>query len=100
MIKKINPLILLGIFTMIFIVLFGGARIFYTVEPGEKAVVFYRFGNGLDKENVKNQGFHLIAPWNEKYIYNVRIQEEVSVMEALSKNGLTIRTELSYRYKP
>ena len=49
---------------------------------------------------LKNQGFHFIAPWNEKYIYNVRIQEDLSIMEVLSKNGLTIKTELSYRYKP
>ena len=30
----------------------------------------------------------------------MRIQEDLSVMEVLSKNGLTIKTELSYRYKP
>ena len=70
------------------------------VEVIKKAIVFYRFGKGLDKDNVKGQGFHLIAPWNEKYIYNVRIQEDLSLMDALAKNGLTIKTELSYRYKP
>lgn len=97
--KKINPIAMLALFGVMFILLFG-TRVFYTVGPGEKAVTFYRFGQGLDKENVKGQGFHVIAPWNEKYIYNVRIQEDLSVMEVLSKNGLTIKTELSYRYKP
>ena len=97
--QKINPIAIVGLFAAIFILLFG-TRVTYTVGPGQKAVVFYRFGKGLDKENVKNQGFHFIAPWNEKYIYNVRIQEDLSIMEVLSKNGLTIKTELSYRYKP
>ena len=97
--QKLNPIALIGLFAAIFILLFG-TRVTYTVGPGQKAVVFYRFGKGLDKENVKGQGFHFIAPWNEKYIYNVRIQEDLSIMEVLSKNGLTIRTELSYRYKP
>tara|TARA_B100001250_G_scaffold393667_1_gene396682 strand:- start:198 stop:1013 length:816 start_codon:yes stop_codon:yes gene_type:complete len=97
--EKLNSLGLIGLFVFIFILLFG-TRMTYTVGPGEKAVVFQRFGKGLDKENVKHQGFHLIAPWNEKYIYNVRIQEDLSIMEVLSKNGLTIKTELSYRYKP
>ena len=97
--QKINPIILFGLFAVIFI-LFFGTRVTYTVGPGEKAVVFHRFGQGLDKENVKGQGFHFIAPWNTRYIYNVRIQEDLSVMEVLSKNGLTIKTELSYRYKP
>jgi len=97
--QKLNPVAILGLFAAIFILLFG-TRVTYTVGPGEKAVVFHRFGDGLDRENVKHQGFHLIAPWNEKYIYNVRIQEDLSIMEVLSKNGLTIKTELSYRYKP
>jgi len=97
--QKLNPIAIVGLFAAIFILLFG-TRVTYTVGPGQKAVVFYRFGKGLDKENVKNQGFHFIAPWNEKYIYNVRIQEDLSIMEVLSKNGLTIKTELSYRYKP
>ena len=97
--QKLNPFALFALFAFIFILLFG-TRMTYTVGPGEKAVVFQRFGEGLDKDNVKHQGFHLIAPWNEKYIYNVRIQEDLSLMEVLSKNGLTIKTELSYRYKP
>ena len=97
--QKLNPIAIVGLFAAIFILLFG-TRVTYTVGPGQKAVVFYRFGKGLDKENVKTQGFHFIAPWNEKYIYNVRIQEDLSIMEVLSKNGLTIKTELSYRYKP
>ena len=97
--QKLNSLGLVGLFAFIFILLFG-TRMTYTVGPGERAVVFHRFGKGLDKDNVKNQGFHLIAPWNERYIYNVRIQEDLSLMEVLSKNGLTIKTELSYRYKP
>ena len=97
--QKLSPVAIIGLFAAIFILLFG-TRVTYTVEPGEKAVVFYRFGKGLDKEKVKEQGFHFIAPWNEKYIYNVRIQEDLSIMEVLSKNGLTIKTELSYRYKP
>ena len=70
--EKLNSLGLIGLFAFIFILLFG-TRMTYTVGPGEKAVVFQRFGQGLDKENVKHQGFHLIAPWNEKYIYNPNV---------------------------
>jgi len=42
----------------------------------------------------------IIAPWNRMFIYSTRIQEDRSVMEVLSANGLTIRAELSYRYRP
>ena len=49
--QKLNPLSLIALFAFIFILLFG-TRMTYTVGPGEKAVVFHRFGKGLDKENV------------------------------------------------
>ena len=96
--KKILPIIL-TVAGLLFIMVFWG-KMTYTIEPGQKAVIFHTFGNGLDKEEIKGQGFHFIAPWNYPVIYNVRIQEALSVMEVLSRNGLTIKTELSYRYRP
>lgn len=72
----------------------------YTINAGEKGVVFRKFQGGLDKETVYGQGFHVKWPWDDIYIYDVKIQENVSNMQVLSKNGLTIKTELSYRYKP
>jgi regulator of protease activity HflC (stomatin/prohibitin superfamily) len=74
--------------------------IFLTIEPGEKGVLFKRFGGGLDKENIYGQGFHIIMPWNKMFVYDVRINEAFEEMEVLSKNGLTIKCDLSYRYFP
>lgn len=72
----------------------------YTVNAGEKGIIFRKFQGGLDKENIYGQGFHVKWPWDKVYIYDVRIKESVSTMQVLSKNGLTIKAELSYRYKP
>ena len=55
-----------GIIGLIFIVLFGSSM-FYTIEPGEKGVIFRKFGDGLDKEKIFGQGFHIIAPWMLKF---------------------------------
>ena len=90
---------IVGIISLIFIVLFGSS-IFYTVEPGEKAVLFKKFGGGLDKETIYGQGFHIIAPWNTLHIYDIKLQETFEKMEVLSKNGLSIRIDLSFRYNP
>lgn len=45
-------------------------------------------------------GFHIVPPWNKMTIYNVRIQEDYETMETLSRNGLNIKVELSYLYRP
>ena len=73
---------------------------FLTIDPGHAGVIFKRFSGGLDKENIYDQGFHVIAPWNEMHVYDVRIGEHFEKMEVLSKNGLTIVVELSLRYRP
>lgn len=52
------------------------------------------------KDNLFDQGFHIVAPWNKMYIYDVRIKEDFEKMSVLSKNGLQIEIELSYLYSP
>ena len=96
--RKATFLLTIG-FLGILIVLFS-SRLFYTIPQGFEGYIFYTFGNGLDKENVKGQGFHLKFPWDNLIKYDVRIQEDMSTMEVLAENGLTIAMELSYRYNP
>ena len=69
---KLPRFFVIGFIAIIFLLITGG-NMFYTVNPGEKAVVFKRFGGGLDKDLVVPQGFHFIAQGNKVYIYNVKI---------------------------
>lgn len=73
---------------------------FLTIQPGKRGVEFKRFSGGLDKDNIYEPGFHIIAPWNKVFIYDVRIDEGYETMNVLSKNGLNIDAELSFRYRP
>ena len=91
--------LVMGIVGLIFIVLFGSSM-FVTIDSGEKGVIFKKFGGGLDKETVYGQGFHVIAPWNDMFVYDVKIHETFEKMEVLSKNGLSIKIDLSFRYMP
>lgn len=88
-----------GIAGLIFIVFFGSGM-FVTIEPGEKGVLFKKFAGGLDKETVYEQGFHVIAPWNTMHVYDVKLKDTFEKMEVLSKNGLSIKIDLSFRYQP
>ncbi len=91
--------LVMGIVGLIFLVLFGSS-IFVTIESGEKGVIFKKFGGGLQKDVIYGQGFHIIAPWNDMFVYDVKINETFEKMEVLSKNGLSIKIDLSFRYKP
>ena len=61
---------------VVFVVLISGLVLsnstFLTIEAGEAGVLFKRFSGGLEKETIYGQGFHVVAPWNTMYIYNVK----------------------------
>lgn len=72
-----------------------------TIGSGEAGVLYKTFGGGVvtDKPAL-DEGFHLVAPWNKVYIYEVRRQEIFEKMKVLSSNGLDIQLDASAWYKP
>ena len=97
--KSITKLVVFGLIAF-FLFLILTSTTFLTLEPGEKGVLFKRFGGGLEKEKVYTEGFHMILPWNKMFIYDTRVKDAYEKMEVLSKNGLNIKIELSFRYNP
>ena len=55
--------------------LFVASNFIYKVEPGERALVFSRFGNKGVGEKVIEEGYHLYVPFAQEIIkYDVKIQ--------------------------
>jgi len=93
------PFIILGIIAFI-VVMALSSSLFFTISATERAVIFYPFGKGLDKENVVGPGTHMKAPWNEVYIYKVNEMSSEENMDMLDKNGLSIHIDVTVRYYP
>ncbi len=65
-----------------------------TIGSGEAGVLYKTFGGGVvTEEPPLGEGFHLVAPWNKVYIYEVRQQEVFEKMKVLSSNGLDIQLD-------
>ncbi len=71
------------------------------INAGEAGVLWKRFAGGVvtDKPPL-GEGFHLVAPWNKVYVYEVRRQEVFEKMKVLSSNGLDIQLDASAWYMP
>ncbi len=82
------------------ILLFFGSSMFITLQPGERGVIFRKFTSGLDKENIFMPGFHIIAPWNDMHIYDVKEQQREETMDVLDRNGLSVNMDVSVRFNP
>jgi regulator of protease activity HflC (stomatin/prohibitin superfamily) len=94
--KTIMPMIILGIIAIIFL-----SKSTVNIDAGQAGVLWKRFGGGVvtDKPPL-GEGFHIVAPWNEVIVYEVRQQELFEQMKVLSSNGLDILLETSAWYLP
>ncbi|MBT1705369.1 prohibitin family protein [Chryseosolibacter indicus] len=97
--RKVLPFIILGV--IVFFVLLGlSSSIFYTINATQRAVVFYKFGEGLNKDYVVQPGVHMKAPWNDVFIYDVQETSKDENMDVLDKSGLSIHVDITVRFKP
>ncbi len=99
MANKAKSLLILAGVVVVILLMFGSAT-FVTLQPGEKGVIFKKFSGGLDKDHIYNAGFHMIAPWNDMIIYDVREQKVDETMDVLDKKGLPISVDVSVRFYP
>lgn len=97
--RKFLPYVI-GIGAIAILALILSNSTFLTIEAGEAGVLFKKFGGGLEKEVVYGQGFHVVAPWNTMYIYNVKEQTAEETMNVLDKNGLSIKVDVTVRFNP
>ncbi|MDY0201652.1 MAG: prohibitin family protein [Bacteroidales bacterium] len=97
--KNKQLIIIIGVTAVILLLLFS-SRVFYIIQPGERGVIFRPFSSGLDKKNIQQPGFHIVAPWNDLHVYNVKEQKAEETMDVLDKSGLKVIIETSVRFNP
>ncbi|HMR16575.1 MAG: prohibitin family protein [Confluentibacter sp.] len=87
------------IIAIVLIVLLAKSAV--TIGSGQAGVLFKTFGEGVVvDEPAMGEGFHIVAPWNKVFIYEVRQQEILEKMNVLSSNGLDIKLEASVWFQP
>ncbi|MFT7330114.1 MAG: prohibitin 1 [Roseivirga sp.] len=92
---------LIGLVAIAIVALVFLSKSTVTIDSGEAGVLFKTFGEGvvIDKPPM-GEGFHLVAPWNKVFVYEVRQQELFEKMKVLSSNGLEIQIDASAWYEP
>ena len=98
--KNVSTSLLVTAGIVVILLLIFGSSSFVTIQPGERGVTFRKFTTGLDKENIRKEGFHIIAPWNKVFRYDVREQQVEESMDVLDKNGLSLSVDVTMRFNP
>lgn len=83
-----------------------------TVPSGQVGVLWYRFlgldpycwclvnrGTVLNPAELREEGLHIIAPWNRLFLYDLRLQSKSETYRAISKDGVNVIAEINMRYQ-
>lgn len=88
---------LLGFFVLVILI----SKSAITIGSGQAGVLYKTFGGGVVTDEAPlGEGFHIVAPWNRVFVYEVRQQELFEKMKVLSSNGLEIQIDASAWYQP
>ena len=92
-------IIYLMLVTLLAVVLFPYAAV--TVPSGNVGVLWKRFGGGtvLDPRQIRDEGLHLIWPWNELFLYDLRLQSITETYNAISSDGVSLTSTMNIRFR-
>lgn len=97
--RKYLPIIVIATVAVIVIFSFASS-IFFRIEASERAVLFRSLSGTLEKDNIIGPGWHVKAPWNDVYTYEVSESKIEETMDVLDKNGLNISVDVTIRFHP
>jgi regulator of protease activity HflC (stomatin/prohibitin superfamily) len=83
-----------------------------TVPSGRVGVLWKRF-NGIDlycfcwvgrgtvlaPTELREEGLHIIWPWDKLFLYDLRLQSSSQTYNAISKDGVNVAAQISVRYQ-
>ena len=83
-----------------------------TVQSGQVGVLWRRFfgfdaycwcfagrGTALDPREIREEGLHIIWPWDKLFIYNLRLQSATQTYNAISKDGVSVTAQINVRFQ-
>jgi regulator of protease activity HflC (stomatin/prohibitin superfamily) len=83
-----------------------------TVPSGMVGVLWRRFyafdfyclcfvgrGTALDPRELREEGLHIIWPWDHLFLYNLRLQSTTQTYNAISKDGVSVSAQINVRFQ-
>jgi regulator of protease activity HflC (stomatin/prohibitin superfamily) len=83
-----------------------------TVPSGSVGVLWKRFngydlycwcfvgrGTILDPRELRDEGLHIIWPWDKLYLYSLRLQSSTQTYNAITKDGVSVSAQINVRFQ-
>jgi regulator of protease activity HflC (stomatin/prohibitin superfamily) len=85
--------------TLVAVVLYP--HVVVTVPSGQVGVLWKRFAGGtvLDPRRLRDEGLHLIWPWDQLFLYDLRLQSFTESYNAISSDGVSLTATVNVRFR-
>jgi regulator of protease activity HflC (stomatin/prohibitin superfamily) len=85
--------------TLVAVVLYP--HVVVTVPSGHVGVLWKRFAGGtvLDPRRLRDEGLHLIWPWDQLFLYDLRLQSFLESYNAISSDGVSLTATVNVRFR-
>ncbi len=83
-----------------------------TVPSGMVGVLWKRFngydlycwcfvgrGTILDPRELRDEGLHIVWPWDKLYVYSLRLQSSTQTYNAITKDGVSVTAQINTRFQ-
>jgi prohibitin 2 len=72
-----------------------------TVSSGQVGVLWKRFAGGtvIDVRQLKDEGLHIVLPWDKLFLYNLRLQSASQTYDAISSDGVNLSAKVNIRFR-
>jgi regulator of protease activity HflC (stomatin/prohibitin superfamily) len=99
------------VMTLLLITIVLWPYVVVSVPTGQVGVLWYRLigfdpycmclvrGTVLDPREIREEGLHLIMPWNKLYLYDLRLESVTQTYNAISKDGVSMSVQVNVRYQ-
>jgi regulator of protease activity HflC (stomatin/prohibitin superfamily) len=91
--------ILLTLLVMLAALVMLAPFVLITIPPGRLGVLWLRFYGGTVIGDALDEGLRVIFPWDRIYIYDGRLLAHAATYEAISKDGLSLEVEVTFRWR-
>ena len=76
-------------------------NVIITVPTGHVGILWKRFRGGtqLDPRLLKDEGMRVLLPWDQLFLYDLRLQTTTDTYNAISKDGVNLTATLNIRFR-
>src|SRR5262249_46534481 len=95
------PVVVIFLMVTTLVVVVSAPYVVVTIPSGQVGVLWKRFGGGtvLDPRELKDEGIHIIYPWDKVFTYDLRVQSVTDTYNAISSDGVNLNATLNLRFR-